>query len=173
MELVVQNGVIYKADRVVIPRSITHSIVQRIHNSYWYPSCICRSQDFVYLSSRSNDIESCIVQCAACTTYQDDQQKEPMISHEIPVCPWQTIGCDLFEFKDKDYLILADYYSDFFEVEILHSKTGSSIIRIKKSKFAHHGIPDKVTLDNGPPFGGRYFAEFSKSYKFEHVTLSP
>ncbi|XP_062574516.1 uncharacterized protein K02A2.6-like [Saccostrea cucullata] len=128
-ELVVQNGVIYKAERVVVPKSITHSI--------------------------------------------DDQQEEPMISHEIPARPWQTIGCDLFECEGKDYLILADYYSDYFEVERLHGKTGSSIIRMMKSQFARHGIPDRVISDNGPPFGSREFAEFSKSYEFEHVTSSP
>ncbi|XP_061190283.1 uncharacterized protein K02A2.6-like [Saccostrea echinata] len=121
----------------------------------------------------SKDIESYIGQCAACNTYQDDQQKEPMISHEIPIRPWQTIGCNLFECESKDYLILADYYSDYFEVERLHSKTGSSIIRMMKSQFARHGIPDRVISDNGPPFGSREFAEFSKSYEFEHVTSSP
>lgn len=42
-----------------------------------------------------------------------------------------------------------------------------------KSQFARHGIPDRVLSDNGPPFGSREFAEFSRSYEFEHVTSSP
>ncbi|KAK3107377.1 hypothetical protein FSP39_013142 [Pinctada imbricata] len=42
-----------------------------------------------------------------------------------------------------------------------------------KSQFARHGIPDKVKSDNGPPFNSREFAEFSKSYEFEHITSSP
>lgn len=106
--------------------------------------------------------------------YQDDKQKEPIISHQmIPIRPWQTIGCDLFECESKDYLILANYYSDYFEVEKLHSKTGRKIIRLTKSQFARHGIPERVISDIRPPFGSREFAEFSKIYEFEHVKSSP
>lgn len=46
----------------------------------------------------------------------------------------------------------ADFYSDYFEVERLHNKTESTIIRLMKSQFARHGIPDRVLSDNGPPF---------------------
>lgn len=46
----------------------------------------------------------------------------------------------------------ADFYSDYFEVERLHNKTESTIIRLMKSQFARHGIPDIVLSDNGPPF---------------------
>lgn len=67
----------------------------------------------------------------------------------------------------------ADFYSDYFEVERLHNKTESTIIRLMKSQFARHGIPDRVLSDNGPPFGSREFAELSRSYEFEHVTSSP
>ena len=35
--------------------------------------------------------------CAVCMSYQPNQQKEPMISHEIPTRPWEKVGCDLFD----------------------------------------------------------------------------
>lgn len=93
-----------------------------------------------------------------------------MTSHGIPIRPRQTIGCDLYE-KGKDYLILADYFSKYFEIKRQHKKTGSSIIRLVKSQFARHGIPDREISD-GLPFGSREFPEYSRSYEFEHVTSS-
>lgn len=76
---------------------------------------------------------------------------------------------------NKDYLITVDYYSDYFEVDRLHSKTGSSIISKLKDHLARHGIPDTDTLvsDNGPPFNGQEFTEFPRAYEFNHVTSSP
>lgn len=60
-EFVVQNGIIYKAERVVEPKSITHSIVQRIYNScFGVQGCIRRAQDYVYWPNMSKDIESYI-----------------------------------------------------------------------------------------------------------------
>lgn len=75
--------------------------------------------------------------------------------------------------KNKDYLITVDYYLDYFEVDRLHSKTGSSIISKLKAHLARHGIPDTLVSDNGPPFNGQEFAEFSRAYEFNHVTSSP
>ena len=173
-ELVVQNGVIYKGERVVVPKAITPSVLQRIHNSHiGIRGCIHRAQDSLYWPNMSRDIELYVSQCAACNTYTNDQQREPMISHEIPSRPWQIIGCDLFECENHDYLILSDYYSDYFEVERIHGKTANVIIRKMKAQFARHGIPDKVVSDNGPPFGSKDSAEFGKAYEFEHVTSSP
>lgn len=74
---------------------------------------------------------------------------------------------------DKDYLITVDYYSDYFEVDRLDSKTGSSIISKLKAHLARHGIPDTLVSDNGPPFNGQEFDEFPRTYEFNHVTSSP
>lgn len=43
--------------------------------------------------------------------------KKPVISNEIPKRSWERVGCDMFEFDGKDYLICADYFSDFFEID--------------------------------------------------------
>lgn len=40
-------------------------------------------------------------------------------------------------------------------------------------QLARHGIPDTLVSDNGPPFNGQEFAEFSRAYEFNHVTSSP
>lgn len=73
----------------------------------------------------------------------------------------------------KQGVITVDYYSDYFEVDRLHSKTGSSIISKLNAHLARHGIPDTLVSDNRPPFNGQEFAEFSRAYEFNHVTSSP
>ena len=47
----------------------------------------------------SKDIEDFNSSCAVCKSYRPDQQKEPIISHEIPTGPWEKVACDLFDFE--------------------------------------------------------------------------
>ena len=121
----------------------------------------------------NKDIEDFVSTGAVCKSYQTDQQKEPMISHEIPSRPWEKVGCDLFDFEDKHYLVCVDYYSDYFEVDRLFDKKGKEVISKLKVQLARHGIPDQVMSDNGPPFNSREFREFAQAYEFEHLTRSP
>ena len=90
--------------------------------------------------------------CAVCMSYQPNQQKELMISHEILTRPWEKVGCDLFDFEDNNYLVCVDYWSDYFEIDKICDKKGKEVISKLKSQLALHGIPDQVFSDNGPPF---------------------
>ena len=110
-----------------------------------------------------------------CATYQKDQQKEPLISHKIPNRQWETGGCDIFHFEDRDYLCAVDYYSSYFEIDQLKDRTGNEVIGTLKRHFSTHGIPNRLQTENGPPYTciSREFQQFMRSYDIEHVTSSP
>lgn len=112
--------------------------------------------------------------CDVYTTHQRRQSKEPLHPHSAPERPWQKIGIDLFTFDQQEYLLLADYYSKFIEVEWLKSDTRSAtVITHLKTQFARHGIPETVISDNGPQFKSREFQAFAKDWEFSHKTTSP
>jgi len=96
-----------------------------------------------------------------------------MICHEIPTRPWEKIAVDLFQLNGRDYMVTTDYYSSFFEVDSLTTKTAVEVIRKLKAHLARHGIPDQVVSDNGQPFASDSFHEFASTYGFDHVTSSP
>ena len=96
-----------------------------------------------------------------------------MISHPVPSRPWQVLAVDLFELQGQDYLVTTDYYSNFFEVDKLVSKTSKEVIEKLKPHMARHGIPDKIVSDNGPQFSSQEFKKFKDLYEFDHVTSSP
>ena len=80
---------------------------------------------------------------------------------------------DLFQLENRDFLVMVDYYSNYFEIDKLSSKTGKEVIGKVKAHFARDGIPDQVISDNGPPFSSAEFQEFARAYSFDHVTSSP
>ena len=170
-EISLQDGLLFKGDRVVIPRQMIVSIIDRLHSSHiGIQGCVRRAREAVYWPNMNMDIEQYIRKCSELSTHQ---QKETLHSHEIPSRPWEVIGVDLCECNGKDYLITVDYLSNFFEVDKLDSKSGRGVIPKLKKHMARYGIPEKVVTDNGSPFSSKDFKEFAKTYEFKHVTNSP
>ena len=87
-----------------------------------------------------------------------------MIAHAIPELPWQHVACDLFECDGADYVVLVDYYSDFFEVDRLSDKRSNEVVRKLKAHFARHGCPETMCSDNGPPFNSKD-CEFRRRFR--------
>jgi len=53
-----------------------------------------------------------------------------------------------------------------------NTKASTTILKLK-SHFARYGIPDQVISDNGPQFTSDEFADFSRTWDFEHLISSP
>ena len=80
---------------------------------------------------------------------------------------------DLFTFENQDYLILIDYYSDFWEIDMLGAIRSAAIIKACKRHFPRHGIPTTVLTDNGPQFASEEFRNFAKDWGFDIPVKSP
>ena len=114
----------------------------------------------------SNDIYEKLSKCATCTTYKRQNQKEPVIPHDIPERPWQKLKTDLCERKGENYLVVVDYYSKFIETALLLNKTAGTVIKLLKLIFAKHGVPEELVSDNRP-FNSKEFEEFAKEWGFK------
>ncbi|MBM6549424.1 hypothetical protein, partial [Streptococcus dysgalactiae] len=95
-----------------------------------------------------------------------------MMKREIPERPWQIIACDLFNHAEKEYLIPVDYYSDFFEVDLLSTTTSGAVVNKLRGHISRHGIPDIVISDNETQFSNQEFLNFSKKWDFTHESSS-
>ena len=97
-------------------------------------------------------------------TYETANQRETLMSHDVPDRPWAKIGTCLFSNNGKDYHVTVDYYSN----------TGAqTTIGKLKVHCARHGIPDTIVSDNGPQYSCHAFAIFCESWDITHVTSSP
>ena len=174
-ELTVEDGLLFRGTRIVIPKKARSRIREKLHNAHTgLQSTLRRARDYVYWPNMNSDLKDYISKCDLCNTYQSGQQKEPMICHEIPEYPWQKVGVDILTLDSKDYLCTVDYFSDYFELAPLsHSKSAKTIIKHLKHHFSTHGIPVTVQSDNGPPFNSEEFCTFAEEYGFELVTSSP
>ena len=101
---------------------------------------------------------------------------EPMEITPTEDIPWYHVGIDflgLIPNSDQYLLVVIDTYTNFSEVEILHSTSIQAVIPKLDCIFATHGIPVKLTSDNGPPFNGAEFERYMKALNIEWNTSTP
>lgn len=173
-ELTVQDGLIMKNKRIIIPSSLRTEMLEKLHYGHaGIEKCRMRARDVLYWPGINKDISDMISKCAVCNENRNRQQKEPMIPHEVPDRPWQKIGVDLFELAGQKYVLMVDYYSKFFELSRLSNEKSGHVIDMMKPHFARHGIPDICISDNAMQFCSSEFKAFAKLYGFKHITSSP
>ena len=173
-EINVQNGIVFKGMRMIVPLALRKKMMKRAHDSHQgAEASIRRAQDVIFWPGMAKEIRELVSQCNVCNSYLSKQQKEPLMTHKIPSRPWQMIGQDIFTLQRKNYLITVDYYSDFWEVNELVGGGSEEVVKCTKDHFARHGIPDSVITDNGPHFRGAEYDKFAKEWEFQHVTSSP
>ena len=167
------EGLLFLGQRLIIPQEMRQDVLNCIHESHLgIEKCKSRARAVVYWPGMSTAIERMVAKCSVCLKYQRENQKEPLLPHEVPQRPWQKLGADIFELNSNSYLIVVDYYSKYPELCILKDKTASSVVTSMKSVFARHGIPDEVVADN-MPFSSKAFCKFASEWGFKVSTSSP
>ena len=173
-ELSTSDGLIFRGERVVIPKSMRKGMLERLHSSHLGEnSCLRRARESLYWPGMNSAVKDYIQTCDVCQSLSTKQQKEPILQHEVPNRPWAKVGADLFFLDSRHYLVMVDYYSNYIEVDYLSTTTSTAVIHKMKAQFARHGIPDALVTDNGPQFSSAEFAKFSTMWEFQHITTSP
>ena len=173
-ELSVQDGVIFRGERIVVPASLRQDMKHKLHASHLgTESCLRRARETIFWPGMSAEVKELIATCETCRKYETSNPKESLMPHEMPNRPWEQVGVDLFELDRKEYMVTVDYFSNFWEVDRLTSATSAAIILKLKNHFARYGCPDRLISDNGPQFASSEFLKFAKEWDFEHRPSSP
>ena len=125
---------------------VTRVFKDVVASSVWWPRVTNAFKQFV---------QSCPT-CQRVTV----PHREPLLTNPLPSYPWEHVAADLFELKCSTYLLVADYYSRFVEVQKLTITTSSGIVTQLKAIFARFGIPATLITDNGPQFDSQHMKEF-------------
>lgn len=174
-EIHVVNNILFKNNSVIIPKSLRPSILSELHESHMgIEKTKNLARGLVYWPNINQDIETHVSKCESCMMYRPNKTKESILFHEQPNLPWQKVATDLFDYKNKKYLVVVDFYSNYIELAYLNNNsTSNSVIFQLKSIFARHGIPVQLVSDGGPPFNSKDFKNFLKEWDVEHITSSP
>lgn len=173
-QLAYGQDLLFKNNRIFVPLSLRKEMLKRIHLAHLgRDKTKLHARQFLFWPSMNQDIDNLIESCDICLSNSRENSKEPLEPHEILVGPWKKIGCDLFMFKNKKFLILVDYFSKFVEIKEIENETSNQIINSMYKIFSSYGIPEIVVSDGGPCFSAENFEKFSRDWQFRHIFSSP
>ena len=172
-DLSVENGLVLKQYRLVIPSKLRPQMLQIVHQGHMgMEKCLLKAKDCLFWPGISNDIKKMTTTCSTCLQYSKQQLKEPLHPHSVPSFPWQKVGTDLLQYKGAQYLLVADYYSKYPVLRKLNATTSNAVIDQLKSIFAEYGMPETLVSDNGPQHRSQEFSTFCNHWGIDHSTSS-
>ena len=114
-EISLHNGILFKTQRVIVPKAMRPEILSRIHSSHpGVASCLRKAKDIVFWPRMSAEIKSLVERCLLCAEFQAKNASQPVQSHQIPNCPWSKIATDLYTLNSKNYITVVDYFNFWF-----------------------------------------------------------
>ncbi|PFX14895.1 Uncharacterized protein K02A2.6 [Stylophora pistillata] len=173
-EMTLQNGLVFKGTKIVVPESLRRDMIEETHKSHQrLQACLRRAREVFFWPGMSAQFKNRIGKCSICQCVRLEQASEPLQPHQVLDRPWQRVETDLLTFENRDYLVLVDYYSNFIELDHLADPSSQTVIHKLKMHFSRHGVPDYVVSDNGPQYTSSDFRRFAATWKFTHVTILP
>lgn len=167
------DGLLFLDHKLIVPAGMRQEMLGIIHESHLgMEKCKSRARQVIYWPGMAQDIESVVAECGICAKFRAQNPREPLNPHPVPERPWEKLGADIFEYKNKDYLIVVDYFSKYPELCQMKDKTAKTVIQHMKAIFSRHGIPDELVSDN-MPFSSRDFHAFAREWGFVVTTSSP
>ena len=107
-EISLHNGILFKTQRVIVPKAMRPEMLSRIHSSHQgVASCLRKAKDIVFWPRMNAEIKALVERCSVCAEFQAKNASQPMQSHQISNCPWSKIATDLFTLNSKNYITVV------------------------------------------------------------------
>nr|XP_054766977.1 uncharacterized protein K02A2.6-like [Lytechinus pictus] len=150
-ELSTENDLIFRGERLVIPKAMRREMTLQIHDSHiGVNGCLRRARECMYWPGMSSQLKDFVQNCETCQEYGKEQPKETLKPHDVP----ETLG------------------KGYWEVDYLEKTLATNVISKLKGQFARFDS-DQLVTDNGPQFTADEFKRFARKWQFEHTTSSP
>ena len=175
-ELSSLGKLVLRAVRLLIPRRLRERVLDLAHEGLQeLVKAKQRLRTKVWWAGIDKQVEDRCKTRQGCQLVGMPTPPEPLRHTEFPSQPWVDLAADLMgPLPSGEYaLVVVDYYSRYFEVDILTSVTSPKIIESLEKIFCTHGLPQSLKTDNGTQFVSDEFERFLKKNDIDHRTSTP
>ncbi|TRY80274.1 hypothetical protein TCAL_12397, partial [Tigriopus californicus] len=123
--LSVDDNVILKGQRLVIPKSLRRQVLNDLHASH---------QGQERTKHRARILAGIVKQCPECRSFQASQPKEPLTLEPTPELPFQSVSADLFSHCGWEYIVYVDRMSGWPCFDKLGRTCDSSSFRVRYNR---------------------------------------
>ena len=176
-EMTVEDGLILKTTRIVIPPSMRELTLRQLHDGHLgFTKCYNRAKQTVYWPNLRKELEDLVLNCQLCLKHSQAKHKPkptPSFGQEIPAVPWTKLASDIFHFQNDSYLLIVDFTSRSPVVRKLTSMTAKHVATHFSQVFSEYGWPDTLLTDNGPCYASQEFKKLMLDMSVNHIMSSP
>ena len=174
-ELCVIGQLILRGTRIVLPQKLRQQALALAHEGHL--GIVGTKQNLrtkVWWPGMEKGAEKFCRSCHGCQIVARPDPPEPLRPTTLPDGPWQDLATDLLGPFPSGHsvLVVIDYYSRYYEYQILSSTTADKVIDSLEEIFSRHGLPVTLKSDNGPQFRSHEFREFCEENGIDHVKVT-
>lgn len=174
-ELSILDGCVLWGSRVIIPEQGRQLVLTQLHECHPGTSKMkSLARGYVWWPKMDSDIEQIVRTCNTCQLSRPLPPKAPLHPWEYPSRPWTRLHIDhAGPYLGHLYLIIVDAFSKWIEACIVPSTSAEATIKVLRTLFSTHGIPEHIVSDNGSGFASQDFALFLNENGIRHTRTSP
>ena len=171
-----EEGLLLYERRIVIPSNLHKHVLEIAHEGHQgFQKSYALLEQYVWFPMMHKIMKEHVERCIVCKTNSETKVYEPLKMSPLPSGPWEEVCVDFHgPVGNGEYImVLIDEYSRFPIIKIISTTAGHVVIPALREIFAVFGTPTQVKSDNGPPFQGHKFKEFSGELGFKHRKITP
>ena len=89
---------------IIVPNKCRDELLEKLHVGHFgIDRTKLRARDSIYWPGINKDIEILVKTCDTCQENGKRNNKDPVLSREIPMCPWTMLELDLFSMDDHSF----------------------------------------------------------------------
>ncbi|XP_024891451.1 uncharacterized protein K02A2.6-like [Temnothorax curvispinosus] len=162
--------------RIVVPEKLKKRVLSIAHEGH--PGIVAikdRLRSKVWWAGIDKDAENFVKTCESSQIVQKTANISPLKPNALPDSSWECLAMDLLEpLPSGDFtFVIIDYYSKFYEIEIMQSITSTAIIDRLKHIFARYGYPNRLISDNGKQLVNEEMREYTSRCGIKLVHVAP
>ena len=79
-----QNKIIFRGEQIVVPSTLRHVMVKKLHNSHMgVEACLHRAREVFHWPLMSAEVKDYVTGCSVCNLLCPEQAREPLVPHEL------------------------------------------------------------------------------------------
>ena len=117
------------------------------------------ARSYFWWPSMNKDIEVSCQNCTPCAVVNDKHPKTYR-AWSTAKRPFERIHVDFCEFNSVNYLIVADSYSKWIDIQVVPNHATDTVIEVLRPLLSICGPPDVIVYDNEKPFDSIKFTDF-------------
>lgn len=159
------EGIIFKGNRVVIPASLRPQVLEELHATHIGITKMKQlARRYCFWKGIDHDIEQLVKSCNACAAIRNNPKKAPIHPWELPQDKWDRIHIDYAgPFEGYQFLLCIDAKSRWAEIKnIRQAPTSTITMDLLDEIFAVHGFPKVIVSDNATIFTSNTFKEYCR-----------